>query len=111
MILRKETTRIQWEEGSMAEGKAFTTEEAKRIGDQLGIDWKQVDLEEFRMGMAVELEHGTHDPKTDVTHDDPLLTGKIAWAHINEFPDYYTRLEKMEGEAERYWVAQKRDTP
>ena len=95
----------------MAEGKAFTTEEAKRIGDQLGIDWKQVDLEEFRMGMAVELEHGTHDPKTDVTHDDPLLTGKIAWAHINEFSDYYTRLEKMESEAERYWAAQKRDMP
>jgi hypothetical protein len=95
----------------MAEGKAFTTEQAKRIGDQLGIDWKQVDLEEFRMGMAVELEHGTHDPKTDVTHDDPLLTGKIAWAHINEFSDYYTRLEKMEGEAERYWAVQKRDTP
>lgn len=95
----------------MVEGKAFTTEEAKRIGDQLGIDWKQVDLEEFRMGMAVELEHGTHDPKTDVTHDDPLLTGKIAWAHINEFPDYYTRLKKMEGEAERYWAAQKRDIP
>ncbi len=92
----------------MAEGKAFTTEEAKRVGDQLHIDWKQVDLEEFRMGMAVELEHGTNDPKTDVTHDDPLLTGKIAWAHINEFADYYTRLEKMEGEAEQYWAARKR---
>ncbi|MHB8647606.1 MAG: DUF5661 family protein [Thermomicrobiales bacterium] len=91
----------------MAEDKAFTTEEAKRIGDQLGIDWKQVDLEEFRRGMAVELEHGTHDPKTDVTHDDPLLTGKIAWAHINEFADYYTRLAKMEDEAKQYWAARK----
>jgi hypothetical protein len=94
----------------MAEGNAFTTDEAKRVGDQLHIDWKQVDLEEFRKGMAVELEHGTHDPKTDVTHDDPLLTGKIAWAHINEYPDYYTRLEKMEGEAERYWATRKQGT-
>ncbi len=94
----------------MAEGKGFTTDEAKRIGDQLGIDWKQVKLEEFRMGMAVELEHGTHDPKTDVTHDDPLLTGKIAWAHINEFADYYTRLEKMEDEAKQYWATHKKDT-
>ncbi len=94
----------------MAEGKAFTTEEAKRIGDQLRIDWTQVNLEEFRMGMAVEMEHGTNDPKTDVTHDDSLLTGKIAWAHINEYPDYYTRLGKMEGEAEQYWATRKRDT-
>lgn len=84
----------------MAEGKTFTIDEAKRIGDQLGIDWRQVELEEFRMGMAVELEHGTHDPKTDGTHDDPLLTGKVAWAHINEFADYYTRLEKMEQRGE-----------
>jgi len=94
----------------MDEGKEFTTEEAKRIGDQLRIDWTQVDLEEFRRGMAVELEHGTNDPKTDVTHNDPLLTGKIAWAHINEYPDYYTRLGKMEDEAEQYWATRKRDT-
>jgi hypothetical protein len=56
-------------------------------------------------GLAVEMEHGSHDPKTDVTHNDPLLTGKIAWAHINEYPDYYTRLAQMEREAERYWAA------
>ena len=92
----------------MAEGKPFTADEAKRIGEQIGIDWHDVDLEEFRKGLAVEMEHGSHDPKTDVTHDDPLLTGKIAWAHINEYPDYYTRLEKMEAEAERYWTDRKR---
>ena len=91
----------------MAEGRQFTANEAKRIGEQIGVDWQQVHPDEFRKGLAVEMEHGSHDPKTDVTHDDPLLTGKIAWAHINEYPDYYTRLERMEAEAERYWAAHK----
>ena len=81
----------------------FTAEEAKKIGEELGIDWSKFDVEQFRMGMDVELEHGTRDPNTNVTDDDPLMTGKIALAHLNEFPDYYTRLEKMEKEAEEYW--------
>ncbi len=91
----------------MAEGKQFTADEAQRIGGQIGINWDTVDLAEFRKGLAVEMEHGSHDPETDVTHDDPLLTGKIAWAHIKEYADYYTRLAQMETEAERYWSAHK----
>jgi hypothetical protein len=91
----------------MTEGKEFTTDEAKRIGDALGIDWGVVDLEQFRMGLAVEMEHAT-DPRTDVTHGDPELTGKIAWAHLNEYPDYYTRLAALEAEAEEYWTAHPR---
>ncbi|MDD3520400.1 MAG: hypothetical protein PHU65_04085 [Actinomycetota bacterium] len=87
----------------MSGKKVFTSEQAKEIGDQLGIDWKKWDVEQFRRGMDVELEHGTEDPKTNVTNDDPLLTGKIALAHLNEFPDYYTRLDEMEEEAEEYW--------
>jgi len=87
----------------MSEGKKFTDEEAKRIGDELGINWDVVELEEFRMGLGVELEHGSHDPETNVTNDDEILTGKIALAHLREFPDYYTRLEKLEAEAEEYW--------
>ena len=83
--------------------KKFTCEEAKKIGDQLGIDWHKVNLEEFRMGLSVELEHGLRDPLTNVTGDDEVLTGKIAWAHLSEFPDYYTRLERMEDEAESFW--------
>ena len=83
--------------------KHFTAEEAKKIGEQLGIDWTKFDVEQFRMGMDVELEHGTVDSNTNVTNDDPLMTGKIALAHLNEFPDYYTRLEKMEKEGEAYW--------
>ena len=84
----------------MTSKKHFTAEEAKRIGESLGIDWSKYDVEQFRMGMDVELEHGLVDPHTNVTNDDPLMTGKIALAHLNEFADYYTRLEKMEAEAE-----------
>ncbi len=87
----------------MESKKSFTAQEAKQIGEQLGIDWSKWDIEQFRMGMDVELEHGLVDPHTNVTNDDPLITGKIALAHLNEFSDYYTRLEKMEKEAEEYW--------
>lgn len=80
--------------------KHFTKEQAKEIGETLGIDWSKFDVEQFRMGMDVELEHGSRDPSTDVTGNDPILTGKIALAHLNEFADYYTRLTKMEREAE-----------
>lgn len=83
--------------------KSFTTEEAKTIGEQLGITWDKFDVEQFRMGMDVELEHGLVDPHTNVTNDDPLMTGKIALAHLNEFPDYYTRLAEMEKEGDAYW--------
>jgi hypothetical protein len=88
----------------MTETKRTTTEEAKRVGDEIGVDWDSFDLEEFRSGMDVEFEHGSHDAQTNVTDDDPLVTGKIAFAHLKEFPDYYTRLEKMESEAEAYWA-------
>jgi hypothetical protein len=79
----------------------FTTNDARSIGEQLGIDWTSspFDVEQFRAGMDVELEHGTRDPDTDVTGDDPLLTGKIALAHLRELPDY-TRLARMEAEGE-----------
>lgn len=87
--------------------KSFTSDEAKKIGEQLGIDWVNFDVEQFRMGMDVELEHGLVDPITNVTNSDPLTTGKIALAHLNEFPDYYTRLAKMEAEGEAAWEQKK----
>jgi len=80
--------------------KIFTTEEAKSIGDSIGIDFNIYDIEQFRKGLTIELEHGVNDPDTNVTNDDLSITGKIAWAHLKEIPDYYTRLEKMEREAE-----------
>jgi len=83
--------------------EGFTVDEARRVGEMIGIDWGTApfDVEQFRMGMDVELEHGRHDLATDVTGDDPIVTGKIALAHLNEFSDYYTRLERMEEEAKR----------
>jgi hypothetical protein len=87
------------EENKMSSKKQFTTEQAREIGHKLNIDWSRFDVEQFRMGLDVELEHGLVDPSTNVTGNDSILTGKIALAHLNEFADYYTRLEKMERKA------------
>ena len=87
----------------MSAKKHFSEKEAKKIGEQLGISWDKFDVDQFRRGMDVELEHGTVDMKTNVTNDNPLLTGKIALAHLNEFADYYDRLQKMEKEADEFW--------
>jgi hypothetical protein len=80
----------------------FTLDEARAAGERIGVDWdaSRFGIEQFRMGMDVELEHGSRDPETNVTGDDVIMTAKIARAHLNEFPDYYTRLAKMEAEAE-----------
>jgi hypothetical protein len=84
----------------MIKKRQFSAKEAQSIGSQLKIDWSQVDLEQFRRGLEVELEHGAIDSETNVTGDDLVLTGKIAWAHLKEIPDYYTRLDRMEADAE-----------
>ncbi len=83
--------------------KIFTVEETKQIGEQLGIDWTKFDVDQFQRGLDVELEHGKIDIHTNVTNDDPVMTGKIALAHLNEFPDYYDRLERMEKEGDAFW--------
>ena len=79
--------------------KEFTPEEAKVLGESIGMDFALFDLEEFRKGLSIELEHGTAHPETNVTNNDETTTAKIAWAHLMEIPDYYTRLLKMEQEA------------
>ena len=87
----------------MSKKKKFSVEAAQQIGETLGIDWNKFDVKQFRRGVEVELEHGLKDPDTNVTNDDTILTGKIALAHLKEFPDYYTRLAKMEKKAAAYW--------
>ena len=87
----------------MSEGpirKSFTTQQAAAVAEEIGIDFATADfdLEQFKRGMEVELEHGRRDPATDVTGDNPLVTGKIAWAHLKELPDYYERLQQVEEE-------------
>jgi Protein of unknown function (DUF5661) len=94
----------------MAEArKEFTVDEAHRYGEEVGIDWRNspFDVEQFRMGMNVELEHGLRDILTNVSDDDPQVTARIALAHLNEFPDYYTRLERLEEEAKRHWESRR----
>lgn len=88
--------------------KSVTIDEAKKVAAAIGIKWDAVrfDVEDLRYGMEVEYEHGTHDPETNVTNDDPFVTGKIAWAHMKEYPDYYKRLKVMEAEAEAFWAIQ-----
>ena len=76
--------------------KVFSLDEAKAVGEKIGVDWRKYSLEQFRAGMNVELEHGLADEDTNVTNDNPVVTGKIALAHLKEFPDYYIRLEQME---------------
>jgi len=89
----------------MDHAHAFTTDGARAIGERAGIDWARARFtpDEFRAGLEVELEHGARDPETNITGDDETLTAKIAWAHLKEFPDYYTRLRVMETEAEADW--------
>ena len=87
----------------MTQKKQFSQEEAKALAEQLGVDWAHFDVVQFTMGINVELEHGTQDPLTNVTDDDPLTTARIALAHLTEFPDYYTRLDKLEKKADDYW--------
>ena len=81
--------------------EGFSAEEARTIGERIGIHWdsSRFDASQFRMGLDVELEHGIRDAVTNVTDDDAVTTGKIARAHLNEFPDYYTRLGQMEEQA------------
>jgi DNA-directed RNA polymerase alpha subunit len=90
----------------MSEKTVFTADQAREAGEQIGIKWatSRFDVDQFRMGMDVELEHGKQDPETNVTDDDVTVTAKIARAHLNEFPDYYSRLAVMEAEAEAYWA-------
>lgn len=94
----------------MAGKPKLTVEEARAIGSQLGIDWAKAPFstQSYAAGLNVELEHGARDPETNVTNDDPLITGKIALAHLKEYPDYYERLAKLEKEADVFWSAKKR---
>lgn len=92
----------------MATTRTFSTNDAVLIAERIGLNFDEhrFDVEQFRKGLEVEMEHGLDDARTNVTGDNPETTGKIAWAHLNEFPDYYTRLEVMESEAHKFWDAQ-----
>ena len=77
--------------------------ETNKIGDYFGLNWKIIDRHEWHYGMNIELEHGTSAGIANITNDKPIMTGKIALAHIMEYPDYYARLKRMEASAEKKW--------
>ena len=87
--------------------RKVSADEVKLIGATLGINWANVDLDQFRRGPEVEFEHGARDPETNVTNDDALLTGKITWAHLKEFPEYYMWLQRLDAEADAYWASRR----
>jgi hypothetical protein len=110
MLSKKEIRDYVQGPATVTDRTRFSVTEARQIGDALGIRWDACDLDQFVAGLNVELEHGRRDPETDITHDKPLMTGKIAWAHLKEIPDYYTRLAVMENdakEAARHALAEK----
>ena len=92
----------------MGQQQQVSADKATQVGAELGLDWTKVDPEQFRRGLEVEPEHGARDAETNVTNNDMVLTGKIAWAHLKEFPDYYTRLDRLETEADAYWASRPR---
>ena len=86
----------------MCDNLSYSKRCAKEIGEILGINWREIDFEQFYMGINVELEHGTRFGNvTNVTNNNAVVTGRIALAHLFEIPDYYTRLDIMEKMAEK----------
>jgi len=73
----------------------FSIDTMLAAGDAIGVNWHRVSFDEFAMGMQEELEH------RDITGGDPVLTARIAMAHLKELPDYYTRLKAMERQAKK----------
>jgi len=93
---------MNMEEDRMKKRKQISSEEAKRIGESLHIDWDQVDLEQFRQDLMEDRRQEAVDPETGLTYDGVLLSGKIVMAHIQEFPDYFTRLARLKTEVKEY---------
>lgn len=86
----------------MKKKKQISSDEAKRIGESLHLDWDQVGLEQFRQGLMGHHNQEAVDPETGSAYDGVLLAGKVVLAHMQEFPDYFTRLERLRAEAHKY---------
>jgi hypothetical protein len=82
-------------------------EETRVIVDEVNVEGMNIDLEDFRKGLEVELEHGLRFKDANVTNNHPILTGKIVLAHLKESLDYYKRLEvaELEGDLLKALVA------
>ena len=84
----------------MAAARRLTLEDARRIGDRLGVDWDAIDPAELRRGIEVEVEQD--DGGSDDGGDDLLSAGRVAWLRLREVPDFYTRLDELAAAAEKH---------
>ena len=87
----------------MKKRKQISLEEARRVGEALHIDWGQVNLEEFHQGLMGHHKEAI-DTETGLMYQGVLLTAKVVLEHVQEFPDYYSRLAKLEAEVDDYRV-------
>ena len=69
----------------------ITNEQVLQVAKLLNITFDKFSFDDFKTGLNIELEHGNINPNTNVTNDNLFLTGKIALAHLNEFPNYYNK--------------------
>ena len=86
------------------------SEEARVILSKLNVGAMKIDIEDFRQGLEVELEHGISFKDANVTNNHPILTGKIVLAHLKESLDYYMRLEIAEIEGDLFKAAISKDS-
>ena len=85
---------------TMLEKAEVLRKEAEAILAELAVGEMEITIEDFQLGLEVELEHGTRFPEANVTNNHPILTGKIVLAHFKESLDYYQRLEVTEIEGD-----------
>ena len=103
-VTAKEVARVCKEVGIdrlvQTENRRCLVKEAAKILKIVNVEKMKIPLEDFRMGLAVELEHGTRFKDANVTNNHPILTGKIVLAHLKETMDYYRRIDVAEIEGD-----------
>jgi len=95
----------------MRKKKQISLDDARRIGESLYIDVDQIDLEQYRQGLMGNHTQAAADPEMGPVLDGLLLSGRLVLEHMQEFPDYFTRLEKLRSEAEKYHARTRSQIP
>jgi len=94
--VKKVCSQLNIRDWSELKNEGVSIEEAEIIRSKVNIEKMNIDIEDFRQGLEVELEHGTRYKDANITNNHPLLTGKIVIAHLKESLDYYKLLEVAE---------------
>ncbi len=98
--VKKVCSQLNLRDWSELKNEGVSIEEAEIIRSEVNIEKMNIDIEDFRQGLEVELEHGTRYKNANITNNHPLLTGKIVIAHLKESLDYYKLLEVAELEGD-----------